>query len=457
MAVGGPLGRRRPGCSRSRTAPRRGAVPSPRGTRRLWTTLPDAEARAIRADAFARSSKGLPAYYDYRSWSATTFDAPRPRDGQLRVAVVFVRRRRRGLARAVRVVRAPAACERYDLSEFERMYALIFTALGFMLVFRLSRAAVRFWDCRAAWGLVIMRGARRRHPPLVSFGSSEIHTHRSRVRRVAKVLFEVRAFALSTLLVPDERSPDSPLREIPFSSRVGGRRDRDVARVEASRDGRRDSVGVRVLRRVEIRLLRRERIPSLQLAGVLDEAEVAEIERVSTHTHLYCANKMRRAIAGALLERGDERDSASIDASGCTRLRRGAAPRRARTWTSWWTRSAPWERIKATRLPIAYVAHLRTFLLLSCWGFRSCTRRRGGGRGARDGAGGLCAARHRGRGDGVRESIQRARSGRTISAWTRSARTSSGRWNRCSSGGGRSARGVGARRDDESEGRGVGV
>ena len=33
----------------------------PRGTRRLWTTLPDAEARAIRADAFARSSKGLPA------------------------------------------------------------------------------------------------------------------------------------------------------------------------------------------------------------------------------------------------------------------------------------------------------------------------------------------------------------------------------------------------------------
>ena len=44
------------------------------------------------------------------------------------------------------------------------------------------------------------------------------------------------------------------------------------------------------------------------------------------------------------------------------------------------------ERIKATRLPIVYVAHLRTFLLVyilsmpfvyvSLWGFGSCRRRR---------------------------------------------------------------------------------
>ena len=166
----------------------------PRGTRRLWTTLPDAEARGIRADAFARSSKGLPAYYDYRSWSATTFMLRDRAMGNfawpwfLCVAVAAV-------WHALYASFEHLRHERYDLSEFERMYALIFTALGFMLVFRLSRAAVRFWDCRAAWGLVIMRGARRRHPPLVSFGSSEIHTHRSRVQRVAKVLSEVRAFA----------------------------------------------------------------------------------------------------------------------------------------------------------------------------------------------------------------------------------------------------------------------
>ena len=54
---------------------------------------------------------------------------------------------------------------RYNLVEFERMYSLIFTALGFMLVFRLSRAAVRFWDCRAAWGTIAMRGACRAFRP----------------------------------------------------------------------------------------------------------------------------------------------------------------------------------------------------------------------------------------------------------------------------------------------------
>jgi putative membrane protein len=35
---------------------------------------------------------------------------------------------------------------------------LIFSLLAFMLVFRLNRAAIRFWDCRAAWGAIVMRG-----------------------------------------------------------------------------------------------------------------------------------------------------------------------------------------------------------------------------------------------------------------------------------------------------------
>lgn len=111
--------------------------------------------------------------------------------------------------------------------------------------------------------------------------------------------------------------------------------------------------------------LRRERIPSLQLAGVLDEAEVAEIERVSTHTHLYCANKMRRAIAGALLERGDERDSASNRRERLHPQHSAAALHSARAHVDELVdQIGALERIKATRLPIAYVAHLRTFLLL---------------------------------------------------------------------------------------------
>jgi putative membrane protein len=111
--------------------------------------------------------------------------------------------------------------------------------------------------------------------------------------------------------------------------------------------------------------LRRERIPSLQLAGVLDEAETAEIERVSTHTHLYCANKMRRAIAGALLERGDERDSASNRRERLHPQHSAAALHSARAYVDELVdQIGALERIKATRLPIAYVAHLRTFLLL---------------------------------------------------------------------------------------------
>jgi predicted membrane chloride channel (bestrophin family) len=27
-----------------------------------------------------------------------------------------------------------------------------------MLVFRLTRAAIRYWDCRAAWGTIAMEG-----------------------------------------------------------------------------------------------------------------------------------------------------------------------------------------------------------------------------------------------------------------------------------------------------------
>jgi len=39
-----------------------------------------------------------------------------------------------------------------DLDAFDVVYTLVFTTMGFLLVFRLSRAAVRFWDCRTAFG-----------------------------------------------------------------------------------------------------------------------------------------------------------------------------------------------------------------------------------------------------------------------------------------------------------------
>jgi putative membrane protein len=39
-----------------------------------------------------------------------------------------------------------------SLGSFGIVYQLVFSTMGFLLVFRLSRAAVRFWDCRTAFG-----------------------------------------------------------------------------------------------------------------------------------------------------------------------------------------------------------------------------------------------------------------------------------------------------------------
>jgi len=44
-------------------------------------------------------------------------------------------------------------------------------ALGFMLVFRLSRAAIRFWDCRTAWGDIILHGRYLVDDAIVSMGA----------------------------------------------------------------------------------------------------------------------------------------------------------------------------------------------------------------------------------------------------------------------------------------------
>ena len=134
----------------------------PRG--RLWETMLHPHAVETRSKAFAFSSKGLPKYYDYRNWTAMTFILRERAMGNfvwpwalcVVVAVAWV-----ALVKNVEELRHP----RYNLVEFERMYSLIFTALGFMLVFRLSRAAVRFWDCRAAWGTIAMRGACRAFRP----------------------------------------------------------------------------------------------------------------------------------------------------------------------------------------------------------------------------------------------------------------------------------------------------
>lgn len=308
---------------------------------RLWHTLTGPDAVRRRAAAFAFSSNGLPKKYDYRDWTATTFMFRDRAVGNfaypwfLCVAVSAVWW---ALYENVSHLRHP----RYDLSEFDRMYALIFTALGFMLVFRLSRAAIRFWDCRTAWGTIAMRGRALCDDAIVNVGAKR----------------------------PED--VDDLIRW--FCAFVVG---------------------------VKCHLRECGEMPAEQLAGIL---ELGEVERVNasmrSRFHLYCANKMRRAVKRALLEESSEEASNENgpDAPTATTGDDVARfPRRRRLRFLHPQHSATlmhgmrahldvlvdvagaMERIKATRLPIVYVAHLRTFLLVyilsmpfvyvSLWGF----------------------------------------------------------------------------------------
>jgi putative membrane protein len=121
-------------------------------------------------------------------------------------------------------------------------------------------------------------------------------------------------------------------------------------------------------------------MPAEQLAGILERGEVERINAsMRSRFHLYCANKMRRAVKRALLEESNEEDS---NENG-----RFLHPQHSATLMHGMRAhvdvlvdvAGAMERIKATRLPIVYVAHLRTFLLVyilsmpfvyvSLWGF----------------------------------------------------------------------------------------
>ena len=108
---------------------------------RLRDTMGAPEAIAARAASFAEASSHQ-REYDYRSWIGTTLmwrdRAPANWLWPWALCVAVT-------AGWVALTRdfEHLTHERYDLSEFERVYGLIFAALGFLLVFRLNRAAVR--------------------------------------------------------------------------------------------------------------------------------------------------------------------------------------------------------------------------------------------------------------------------------------------------------------------------
>ena len=323
------------------TSPGRAENSSSRPAGRLWETALHPDSVKARCDAFQSSSKGLPRYYDYRSWTQTTFMFVDRAPGNYAwawalcvvVAAAWTAARKRWDA---------LRSELYDLEEFERMYTLIFTTLGFMLVFRMARAAVRFWDCRAAWGAIIFKSYSLCDNAIVAIGPI---------------------------------APSQAEELVRWCVAFG--------------------VGVKCV-------LRRERFPFEQVAGFLGADEVETMETDAKHFALYCARKMRRAATAALMAvEGEDKLVEMIKAQ----VEPNAAVesiRAMRTWKSDAREVTPelrypsahhpvrkmephmaaqlmqtmekdiaalidhcgtMERIKATRLPIAYVSHLRTILM----------------------------------------------------------------------------------------------
>ena len=115
------------------------------------------EAVAMRTASFTASASHM-RDYDYHSWVATTFIFRARAPSNFIYPWLLVMSVTVSWTLLTRTFFTALQHPRYDLSEFERVYALIFTALGFLLVFRLTRAAVRYWDCRTAWGAISMRG-----------------------------------------------------------------------------------------------------------------------------------------------------------------------------------------------------------------------------------------------------------------------------------------------------------
>lgn len=116
---------------------------------RLVETMNDAANASTRAEAFAIGCQAQPDY-DSSSWLRTSLLAWRLRGARGFVwpwvvinatSVVWTTLYETVLPKRVA-----------SLEEFVMIYQLVFTTMGFLLVFRLSRAAVRFWDCRTAFG-----------------------------------------------------------------------------------------------------------------------------------------------------------------------------------------------------------------------------------------------------------------------------------------------------------------
>jgi putative membrane protein len=183
-----------------------------------------------------------------------------------------------------------------EVENWESTYGIILNfSLAFLLVFRLNRAADRFWQSRAMWGRIV---AVSRY--LVS--TILVHTYHTPQSRDQAVVW-IGAFAVSTM-----------------------------------------------------HFLRRETsIPCDELAGFLSPDEIQKLQS-SLHPPLYASDQIRAALKDSLNVTADT--PVSLASAWSQQLYHMEA-----SIDKLIEDVGGMERIRSTPVPIAYVSHLRTFLL----------------------------------------------------------------------------------------------
>jgi putative membrane protein len=183
------------------------------------------------------------------------------------------------------------------VGDWATFYGLILNfVLSFLLVFRLNRAAARYWEARKCWGVMIAVGRSMTSGLLCHGGHSPIVRDEA-IRWTAATAVSVLAFM------------------------------------------RGDNV-----------------LPTHILDGILDEADV-ELMQSAKHMPIYASDRIRDALQRLFSVTAETPTSLAHSWT----VQRDLLEQELNTYTRQY---GAMERIRATPLPIVYVAHLRTFLLL---------------------------------------------------------------------------------------------
>jgi putative membrane protein len=206
-----------------------------------------------------------------------------------------------------------------QLSKVESVYLIMFSTLGFLIVFRLTRAAVRFWDCRSAWGNMVIYSRCLADALMVRAEEVEMDCNKSEevTREIVRACDDCVAWCAAFAV-----SSKQFLRGI-------------------------------------------DALPKEELLGVLSEEDVNKLQK-APHQPLFCYAMMRRCASRIYVtyrhsEKSEMREMHETirDESGRSEL--------SKYLEGLITQEGALERLRATKLPQIYVTHLRTFLILYCF------------------------------------------------------------------------------------------